>query len=248
VSIWLGVKKPNQKAMKGVDILKDLCGVESYDLDFQELAAVSDDFPKATVEEILRRLSYSSSFIEATMKAAAKRKITDAYWALAQYDYAYKTRAGVAKDPVFIGAFDWNDAEDELPHVEAAGPKPDFSGVWDLDREASKLSGGAVGMVSGEMRIEHVDPRFACSAKFIGVDGKAVEFTFERLSVDSITDPGGKDSSCYWDGNDLVTEDRIPTGVMTWRYEMVDPNHLRAQEALPGRPRPLINVWEFRRR
>jgi hypothetical protein len=60
VSLWLAVKKPSTKKMQGVDILKDLCGVRHYDLDSQELSAVADDFPKATVEEILSKLSYSS--------------------------------------------------------------------------------------------------------------------------------------------------------------------------------------------
>jgi hypothetical protein len=34
VSLWLAVKKPSTKKMQGVDILKDLCGVRHYDLDF----------------------------------------------------------------------------------------------------------------------------------------------------------------------------------------------------------------------
>jgi hypothetical protein len=54
VSIWLGVRKPDVKAMAGVDILKDLCGAEYYDVDEQEVAAGGDTFPKAA---ILRRSS-----------------------------------------------------------------------------------------------------------------------------------------------------------------------------------------------
>ena len=34
VSFWLAVKKPSMKRMQGVDILKDLCGMRHYDLDF----------------------------------------------------------------------------------------------------------------------------------------------------------------------------------------------------------------------
>jgi hypothetical protein len=116
VSVWLGVRKPNLKAMKGVDILKDLCGVDYYDLDDQEVAAAGDTFPKTTVAEILSRLSYSSSFIGPANRAAAKTKVTRAYWALAQYDFAYKpdrVRGAVAADPLFLGVFDWNDSEYE---------------------------------------------------------------------------------------------------------------------------------------
>lgn len=116
LSLWLAVKKPSVKKMEGVDILKDLCGVRHYDLDSQELSAVADDFPKATVEDILGKLSYSSTFRDAAVQAAAAKSITHAYWALAQYDFVYKPKAGRKADeraPLFLGVFDWNDAEDD---------------------------------------------------------------------------------------------------------------------------------------
>jgi hypothetical protein len=116
VSIWLGVRKPDMKAMEGVDILKDLCRVSYYDLDDQEVAAAGNTFPRATVREILSKLSYSSSFLAPAMQVAAKKKLRHAYWALAQYDFAYnpnRIRRKVAKDPLFLGVFDWNDFEDE---------------------------------------------------------------------------------------------------------------------------------------
>jgi uncharacterized protein YfbU (UPF0304 family) len=75
-----------------VDILKDLCGVRHYDLDSQELSAVADNFPKATVREILGKLSYSSTFVEAATQTATEKAIKHAYWALAQYDFVYKPR------------------------------------------------------------------------------------------------------------------------------------------------------------
>jgi hypothetical protein len=116
VSIWLGVRKPDLKAMEGQDILKDLCGVEHYDLDDQEVSAAGDSFPAASCAEILARLSYSSSFLDAATEAAAKSKVARAYWALAQYHFAYDPRrvsGTVAEDPLFLGVFDWNDPEDE---------------------------------------------------------------------------------------------------------------------------------------
>jgi len=100
--------------MEGVDILKDLCGVEYYDLDSQELAAVADDFPRATVAEIVAKLSYSSTFLEAATRAADEEGIKHAYWALAQYDFVYKPaprRKVDGRAPLFLGVFDWNDAE-----------------------------------------------------------------------------------------------------------------------------------------
>jgi len=110
------VKKPSIKKMEGIDILKDLCGVRYYDLDSQELSAVADNFPKATVSEIVNKLSYSSTFLEAATKAAAEQSIKHAYWALAQYDFVYKPNPRRKLDeraPLFLGVFDWNDAEDD---------------------------------------------------------------------------------------------------------------------------------------
>src|SRR6266404_4277991 len=83
--------------------------------DEQEVAAAGDTFPKTTVAAILSRLSYSSSFLGPVNQAAAKKKVNQAYWALAQYDFAYnpeRVRGAVAKDPLFLGVFDWNDSED----------------------------------------------------------------------------------------------------------------------------------------
>lgn len=116
VSLWLAVKKPSAKKMQGVDILKDLCGVQHYDLDSQELAAHADDFPEAAVAEILGKLSYSSTFLDAATQAAAEKSIEHAYWALAQYDFVHKPRPGREVDeraPLFRGVFDWNDSEDD---------------------------------------------------------------------------------------------------------------------------------------
>jgi hypothetical protein len=116
VSVWVGVRKPDLKAMEGVDLLEDLCGVDSYDLDDQEVGAIDGTFPKADVVDILQRISYSSSFLEAAMEAAAAKNATKAYWALAQFDFAYKpekARRPIADDPLFLGVFDWNDSEDD---------------------------------------------------------------------------------------------------------------------------------------
>jgi hypothetical protein len=115
VSVWLGRTKPERD--DGVDILRDLCGVESYDLDFQDIVAVGE-FEEALVADILRQLSYSSSFLAGAVQAAETRGIRRAFWAIGQYNYAYdpaRVYVPIATDPVFIGNFPWSDAEDAQP-------------------------------------------------------------------------------------------------------------------------------------
>lgn len=116
LSLWLGVHASTQEAMQCVDILKDLCGVDSYDLDDQEVSAVDDSFPRAAVSEIIGSLSYSSSFIDQALERAEQEKISLVHWALAQFDFAYDPRRvgrSVAADPLFLGVFDWDDSEDD---------------------------------------------------------------------------------------------------------------------------------------
>lgn len=118
VSLWLGVRKPDLAALEDVDILTQLCGVGHYDLDQQEVSAVDASFPRAPVAEIIDGLSYSRSFHDAALRIIGEMKIRHAYWALAQYDFAYdpsRVRAEVAAEPRFLGAFDWEDAEDDRP-------------------------------------------------------------------------------------------------------------------------------------
>ena len=116
VSLWVCLRKPNLPAERDTDILKTWCGVKYYNLDDQELSGVNDSFPLAKVADLLKPISYSSSFAAAAMKAAEAKKLTEAYWVLAQFDFAYdpkKTVGKVAKDPTFLGVFDWNDRDDD---------------------------------------------------------------------------------------------------------------------------------------
>jgi len=116
VSLWLGVRKPDVGAMEGVDILKDLCGVVHYDVDDQEVAGADKTFPQAPVSDLLSQFSYASSFLAPALQAADIKKLPTAYWALAQYDFAYdaeRAAGKVAPDPLFLGVFDWDDSEDE---------------------------------------------------------------------------------------------------------------------------------------
>jgi hypothetical protein len=112
VSVWLGLTRP--KGDENADILRDLCGVESYDLDAQDIVAVGE-FEEAPVADIIRLLSYSSSFAASVIRAAKAKDIFTAFWGLGQYDFAYnpaRVYVPVAADPVFIGSFPWTDTED----------------------------------------------------------------------------------------------------------------------------------------
>src|SRR5215510_8686406 len=48
--------------------------------------------------------------------------------------------------------------------------KPDFSGEWVLDRQASHLTGGASAMETGVLRIDHRDPK--CGFQINMSDGR----------------------------------------------------------------------------
>src|SRR6266513_635468 len=89
-----------------------------------------------------------------------------------------------------------------------APQKPDFSGEWKLNRQASTLSPGADTAQSGVLRIEHHELRFA-GQQTIVLNGKPVESKFELLSDGrevSTTDDRGRQivSSLRWDGDALV--------------------------------------------
>jgi hypothetical protein len=137
------------------------------------------------------------------------------------------------------------------------GEKPDLSGEWTLNRQASTLSPVVAPAVqSGVLRIEHREPRFT-SRLTIVFDGKPVESKFELLSDGrevATTDDRGQRivSSLRWDGDALVATWRIqgPDGELTisFRYELQDGGRrLRAAEQLRGGGRDQDNLWVFER-
>lgn len=132
--------------------------------------------------------------------------------------------------------------------------KPDFSGEYELDRRASTLNPDAAGVESAVLRIEHREPVFRCSAKWIAGGETLMEYSFELLADGPETAPGENDSSrLYWQGDSLVAEHRTgtPDHVMTmsWRHDLIDDGRrLRATERLRGGGRDQDNVWEFVRR
>jgi hypothetical protein len=138
-----------------------------------------------------------------------------------------------------------------------AQQKPDFSGEWKLNRQASTLSPVvAPAAQSGVLRIEHHEPKFAAQQTIV-LDGKPFESKFELLTDGrevATTDNRGRRtvSTLHWDANALVATWRIQgTGAevtISFRYELEDGGHrLRAAEQIRGGGRDQENLWVFER-
>ncbi len=116
--------------------------------------------------------------------------------------------------------------------------KPDFSGNWTLNVEASALSPVVAPVAQGGfVRIDHREPAIAVHLS-ITMDGRPFDVRFERPS--------------NWEGGTLVFTDRTDTPdgplVISFRYELDDSGRrLRATERLRGPGREQDNVWVFDR-
>jgi hypothetical protein len=139
------------------------------------------------------------------------------------------------------------------PHM-AADQKPDFSGEYTLNRQASTLTpGGAATVLSAVLRIEHREPVFRCQASF-AFEGQAFDFSLERVSdgreVVGQDKEGQTVSTLNWEGNTLLFIDRttLPDSevTMSWRYELLE-GRLRAVERIRGGGRDQDNIWVFER-
>lgn len=137
-----------------------------------------------------------------------------------------------------------------------AQDKPDFSGEWVLNREASTLSPGADAVRSGVWRIEHREPTFRHEAAFV-TGGQPFEYEYDLLSDGRevvATQQGARTvSSLRWEGNTLVVTSRIQRStseiVISFRYELLDVGRrLRATEQLRGTDHDQDNIWIFDRR
>lgn len=109
VSVWFGMGGAD--ADSDADILQDLCGVGHYRLDDQEVFHF--DFELVGVRDLLDKLSYSVSFTQNAIAAAARKGIEKARWVVVQYNFNYdplKIRRKIASDPVFIGCFFYSKA------------------------------------------------------------------------------------------------------------------------------------------
>jgi len=137
----------------------------------------------------------------------------------------------------------------------AAEQKPDFSGEYVLNSQASALGGGAAAVRSAILRIEHREPMVRCQGAF-AFDGTSFDYVLERVS-DGREVADGKEppttSSLRWDGDALVFIDRTDAAdaavTMSWRYELDDGGRrLTATERIRGGGRDQDNVWVFERR
>jgi hypothetical protein len=136
--------------------------------------------------------------------------------------------------------------------VVIAQQKPDFSGDWKLNRDASALSPAVASAAqSGSLRIEHDEPTFKCQMTIV-LGGKPIETKYELQTDGREVEGKGVVSSLRWDGDALVASWRIkrPDGEMTiaFRYELQDGGRrLRAAEQLRAAGRDQDNVWVFKR-
>lgn len=108
VSIW-AFREEEDPADVEKDVLKEFCGVDFYDSDFQE--GVNCQALESLVI-LLTQLSYSDSFIDAALRAADQIGITMAFGVVAQFNFEYDPKQvtrPASDDPVFIGAFGWHE-------------------------------------------------------------------------------------------------------------------------------------------
>jgi hypothetical protein len=137
-----------------------------------------------------------------------------------------------------------------------AQQKPNFSGQWQLNPQASTLSPIVAPVVqSGSLRIDHREPTFNCQMTIV-MDGKPVETKYELLSDgrEVVANSAGRRvvSRLAWDGDALIGTWRIesPNSEMTisFRYELLDGGRrVRATEQLRGGGRDQDNTWVFER-
>lgn len=131
--------------------------------------------------------------------------------------------------------------------------KPDFSGEWVLDRQASLLTGGASAMESGVLRIDHRDPKCGFQIS-MSAGGDSVERTWESSLSDEIpVVDSGFYSRLFWEGDALVLEcgskGSDETWSMLWRYQLVDSGQrLQAVEQMRRRGGDTDNIWIFQKR
>ena len=128
--------------------------------------------------------------------------------------------------------------------------KPDFSGEWILNREASTLSPGADTIRTAVVRIVHRDPMFRYESEYVSDTG-TMRPQFELMSEEPAPGPGPEmtsGASLRWDADALVFTYIEGDLNISFRYELLDAGHrLRAVERLRTSERTQDNVWIFDR-
>lgn len=121
VSVWIGLT--DDEGEPDLDVLQDLCGVGYYRLSDQE--HYNFNFDIADLRDLITPLSYSATFIDATLAAARKHGLEKARWITVQYDFDYdplKVTRQIADDPIFIGSFSYAaDGIESLNHIRRDG-------------------------------------------------------------------------------------------------------------------------------
>jgi len=134
--------------------------------------------------------------------------------------------------------------------------KPDFSGEWMLNRQASTLSPGADAVQSGSLQIEHREPMFHCKGAFV-TKSNPLQYEYELPSdgreVVSTRNGVQTVSRLQWNGDALLVTMRTQRAggeqKLSFRYDLVDAGRrLRATEQLRGTDHDQDNVWMFERR
>ena len=134
--------------------------------------------------------------------------------------------------------------------------KPDFSGEWMLNRQASTLSPGADAVQSGSLQIEHREPMFHCKGAFAS-KSSPLQYEYELPSdgreVVSTRNGVQTVSRLQWNGDALLVTMRTQRAggeqKLSFRYDLVDAGRrLRATEQLRGTDHDQDNVWMFERR
>ncbi|MBN3725678.1 hypothetical protein [Burkholderia sp. Ac-20379] len=108
VSVWLSTHDFKDSDPR-IDTLQDLCGVGYYRLDEQDNNHC--DFQLTSAAALLADLSFSASYGDAVIAAAAQKGITQAYGVTVQHNFAYdpaRVTRPIARDPVFIGVFSYS--------------------------------------------------------------------------------------------------------------------------------------------
>ena len=142
----------------------------------------------------------------------------------------------------------------------AAQARPDFSGEWVLNRQASTLPPPVSNVESGVVRIEHREPSFSFHRRYV-IAGTPQEGGYAIRTDGSESSEKGPQgatttSTLRWDGPALVLDMRITaagfeaTNVV--RYELLDGGRqLRATEQGRSKQLPQGNhdaVWIYDRR
>jgi hypothetical protein len=133
--------------------------------------------------------------------------------------------------------------------------RPDFSGSWKLNRQASVLQAESAVVEGGIVRIAHREPTFQFSRSFT-VNGQAMTTEYEIQTdgreIRRSQGPASSRSRLEWQGTSLLLTALIdtPRGEVSnlARYELLDDGGtLRIIEDLGGAAPVHHNIWIFDR-